>query len=251
MFDELAKTYFETKADYKRGIQLLRQYNVAKQQYRTWSEIEENFLTNLDDHEDHLLELAMALLRERVQRPEGTGKERIDLSPEAMKQLADFFQTRSTTSPGSTLWWATHPRVLDGPGNREYRGCQGRLESSIQPSHGSPRIASHNSVTGCVISDVTGDIFPFALGRVATGKRGTSACRQRRPVPPGPCASHSCPWTPPQVTGRHDAAPAAGSISGEATIPAGNILSDAMRGTGVPAIRAAVRRHLRAPRTSR
>lgn len=102
MFDELAKTYFETKADYKRGIQFLRQYNVAKQQYRKWSEIEENFLTNLDDHEDHLLELAIALLRERVQRPEGTGKERIDLSPEAMKQLADFFQTRSTTSPGST-----------------------------------------------------------------------------------------------------------------------------------------------------
>lgn len=101
MFDELAKTFFATKADYERGIELLRQYNVAKQQYATWSEIEENFLVNFDDYDDHLLNLSTALVRERGQRPNSAGHEHTGLSPEAVKQLQEFLQSRGMTSPGS------------------------------------------------------------------------------------------------------------------------------------------------------
>lgn len=101
MFDELAKTYFATKADYERGIELLRQYKVAKQQYVTWSDMEENFLLNLDDSDDHLLDLATALVRERGQRPDSAGHERSGLSQEDLKRLAEFLQSRGAASPGT------------------------------------------------------------------------------------------------------------------------------------------------------
>ena len=52
MFDELANSFFDTKDDYERGLRLLRQYRVAYKQSRTFSDLEENFLINLDECDD-------------------------------------------------------------------------------------------------------------------------------------------------------------------------------------------------------
>lgn len=102
MFDELAKTYFATKEDYERGIELLRQYNIAQQQHPTWGGIEENFLSDLDEHEDHLLSSAIGLVRQRGQRGDGKDQDQTGLSPEALQRLTEILQSRGTSSPGAS-----------------------------------------------------------------------------------------------------------------------------------------------------
>ena len=100
MFDELANSFFETKDEYERALRLLREYRVAYKQSRTFSDLEENFLINLDDCDDQLLDSALALLRERDQRPKGNGHERIGITREELEQLIDAQHSRSTSRSG-------------------------------------------------------------------------------------------------------------------------------------------------------
>jgi hypothetical protein len=58
MFDEIAKTFFETEDEYERGLKLLREYGVAAKHSSNFTELEENFFLHVDDYDCQLLDSA-------------------------------------------------------------------------------------------------------------------------------------------------------------------------------------------------
>lgn len=95
MFDELAKTYFETEAEYERGIKLLREFRVAVKHSSTFSELEENFFLDLDDDDCQLLDSAGEL----VEHP---GRREAQLSRKELSRLAALLRSHGSGKTGGS-----------------------------------------------------------------------------------------------------------------------------------------------------
>jgi len=66
IMDNLSKKYFNEPASFGKAMQLLASYDIASEKSYSFSEFEEMFLTELDEHEDYLLKQAIHMDSEAI-----------------------------------------------------------------------------------------------------------------------------------------------------------------------------------------